>query len=159
MEFYSTYKSEDKKNSNNDKSENSINQSKNNNSESKSYLKSNSITLEEAISSASEEKKDKIVDLYNSNFKMKKSNSKKNFSNLTLKGGRKKKLSTKNNTNNNVNEKNNDSNKINSKNSKKNKRRSSVGIFNSVNNMYENNDISDILSKKFLYLGILFSWL
>ncbi len=149
LEFYSTYKSEDKKNSNNDKSENSINQSKNNNSESKSYLKSNSITLEEAISSASEEKKDKIVDLYNSNFKMKKSNSKKNFSNLTLKGGRKKKLSTKNNTNNNINEKNNDSNKINSKNSKKNKRRSSVGIFNSVNNMYENNDISDILSKKF----------
>ena len=49
------------------------------------------------------------------------------------------------NMKNNLNTINNDKDK----NNKKNRRRGSVGVFGSVNNMYKNDDISDILVKKF----------
>ena len=79
------------------------------------------------------------------------SSSRKNFRKLTLKGDKNKKKTVKAdkilNTIHLLNNNNNENNIH--KHNKKMKRRGSVAIFKSVNNMYKNNDISDILTKKF----------
>ena len=130
----------DGKNSDNNKSEDSKS-SKTSNSNSKTDSESNSISV--SVSSSSEEKKD------NDNIDKlrikRRPSSKKNFTRLSLKDGKKKTTKMHNNMKNNLNTLNNE----NQKNNKKNRRRGSVGVFGSVNNMYKNDDISDILVKKF----------
>ena len=87
------------------------------------------------------------------------SSSRKNVRKLTLKRERKKEKVLKTNkildkihllNNNNLDNKNiNEHKEHEYKHNKKNKRRGSVAIFKSVNKMYKNNDISEILTKKF----------
>ena len=124
-----------KNNSKNSGSEKSSNSRKNSNSNSNSDSESNSFTV--SMTDSNEEKNNKP------GLNIRRSSSKKIFTKLSLKNDTRK-LSKKHNINN--------PNLLNIKNQKHNKngrRRASVGIFGSVNNMYKNNDISDILSKKF----------
>ena len=145
FELNSTIKSIkiDGKNDDNDKSEKSDDSksSKTSNSNSKTDSESNSISV--SVSSLNEEMKN------NNNFDplriRRRPSSKKNFTRLSLKDGKKKTSKMHHNMKNNLNTINNDKDK----NNKKNRRRGSVGVFGSVNNMYKNDDISDILVKKF----------
>ena len=136
---------ENKKNKNNSKNNCNSNKSDNSNSksdsesESKSESNTSSVTVTVSITNP-----DKIEEENQVNSKFKRSNSKKNFTKLTLKGG-KKRTSKANEALNNIHIINNKDKNEN----KKYKRRASVGIFGSVNTMYKNNDISEILSKKF----------
>ena len=136
---------ENKKNKNNSKNNFNSNKSDNSNSksdsesESKSESNTSSVTVTVSITNP-----DKIEEENQVNSKFKRSNSKKNFTKLTLKGG-KKRTSKANEALNNIHIINNKDKNEN----KKYKRRASVGIFGSVNTMYKNNDISEILSKKF----------
>ena len=136
---------ENKKNKNNSKNNCNSNKSDNSNSksdsesESKSESNTSSVTVTVSITNP-----DQIEEENQVNSKFKRSNSKKNFTKLTLKGG-KKRTSKANEALNNIHIINNKDKNEN----KKYKRRASVGIFGSVNTMYKNNDISEILSKKF----------
>ena len=111
--------------------------SKNSNSDSKTDSESNSLSI--SMTSSNEEKKeanDKITNLQI----RRRSSSKRNFTKLSLK----KKTKIDNNAMNYINIINNDQ-----KNNKKGRRRASVGLLGSINIMYKNNDISEILTKKF----------
>ena len=91
------------------------------------------------MTSSNEEKKEANDKITNLQIRRRPS-SKKNFTKLSLK----KKTKIDNNAMNYINIINNDQ-----KNNKKGRRRASVGLLGSVNIMYKNNDISEILTKKF----------
>ena len=152
FEFNSTIKSietEEKKSNNSKKTKknkNNSNSNKSNNSNSKSESESESNNSSSVTVTVSITNPDKKEEENQVNIKIRRSSSKKNFTKLTLRGA-KKKASKVNEALKNIHIINNSNNNKNA--NKKHKRRGSVGIFGSVNTMYKNNDISEILSKKF----------
>ena len=139
FDFNSTIKSikSEEKKDNNDKN-NSSHSSKNSNSNTNSDSDSNSISV--SISSANNEKNE--INNQKNRLKIKRRpSSKKNFTRLSLRDGKKKVTKIHKNKPNPL-----DNIKINNN---KNRRRGSVGVLGSVNIMYKNDDISEIINKKF----------
>jgi len=128
---------EKKINNSNSKNSESSNSSKNNNSVSKTESESNSLSV--SVTYSNEEKKEEEEKFQRLNMKRRPS-SRKNFTKLSLK----KKTKIENNAENILNILHDNQN-IN----KKYKRRGSVGLLGSANIMYKNDDISEILVKKF----------
>ena len=158
FEFNSTIKSnqsEEKKSNNsktkkNKKNKNNSNSNKSNNSNSKSESESESNTSSSVTITVSITNPDKIEEEEENqvNIKIRRSGSKKNFTKLTLRGAKKKTSKVKEALKN-IHIINNNNNNNNKNENKKHKRRGSVGIFCSANIIYKNNDISEIISRKF----------
>ena len=142
LDFNSTIKTiklEDKK-TNNNKSENISQSNKNSNSNSES----DSVSLSPSMSSIMNENEEK--DQLNPLKIRRRSSSRKNFTRLSLRDG-KKKLTKK--YHNNINNQNVNNNNNNQKINKKFRRRASVGILGSANIVHKNDDISEIIKKNF----------
>ena len=145
FELNSTVKSINLKQKNNDnksnKNENNSKSSKTSNSISKSDSESNSISVSISSQNDEREQNDKVNLLR----LKRRPSSKENFTKLILKDGKKNAVKTHHNINKNLNIINNN----NQKNNKKMRRRGSVGIPGSANFIYKNDDISEIINKKF----------